>query len=497
MTSAESPLEAAFCEETALRRPLCVDLDGTLITTDSLHESVLLLFRKRPWLMLATPVWLFTGRSGFKHRIGKQVQLDPATLPYRRELVRALRVSRERGRKIVLATAADRGIAHAVAGHLELFDAVHASDGRRNLKAVDKRDLLRETYGDSGFDYVGDSAADRVVLEAATRGFLVGASGGAVRAAGDKNTVLLVSRKPNVLSALIREIRPHQWAKNALLLLPLLLAPGLMSFDAVELSVLAALTFCFCASAGYVINDLVDIEADRAHATKINRPFASGALPVLFGPPLVAALLFASFLVSWLFLPPGFTVMLALYLIGTLSYSLYWKRLLLLDVLVLASLYTHRILSGGVATSIRVSAWLLGFSMFFFMSLAFAKRYVELKALKGDAVVKNRDYFRTDLEMISSMGTSSGFIAALVFVLYVDSSVVRATYREPRLLWLVLPVLLYWLGRLWLLAGRGQMQEDPVKFALKDRQSLLCGAIMAVIVAVARFAPDWLSTLTH
>jgi 4-hydroxybenzoate polyprenyltransferase len=196
-------------------------------------------------------------------------------------------------------------------------------------------------------------------------------------------------------------------------------------------------------------------------------------------------------------LPLGFSIMLALYFVGTLTYSLYWKRLMLLDVLVLAGLYTHRILAGGVATGVPVSAWLLGFSMFFFTSLAFAKRYVELKAMKDDAMVKNRGYFRADLEMVTSMGTSSGYIAALVFVLYVDSAAVRATYLEPRLLWLVLPVLLYWLGRIWLLAGRGQMQEDPVKFALKDKKSLLSGAIIFGILAAARFAPAWLSDLMH
>ncbi len=189
--------------------------------------------------------------------------------------------------------------------------------------------------------------------------------------------------------------------------------------------------------------------------------------------------------------------MLALYFVGTMSYSLYLKRLLLLDVLVLAGLYTHRILSGGIATGVKVSAWLLGFSMFLFTSLAFAKRYVELQALTSDEKVKNRGYFRADLPMVTSMGTASGYIAALVFMLYVDSTAVRASYREPSLLWLVLPALLYWLGRIWLLAGRGQMQEDPVKFALKDRKSLACIGIVGIVAVVARFTPPWLSMLLH
>jgi 4-hydroxybenzoate polyprenyltransferase len=495
--SSEAVLEAAFCEEEALRRPLCVDLDGTLITSDTLAETVLLLMRQRPWIALVAPFWLLSGRARFKRLVTENAPLDPTTLPYRSDLILALRTTRERGRKVVLATAADRGIAEGIARHLDIFDEVHASDGRHNLKAWRKRDLLQSAYNEMGFDYVGDSSADRAIFEAATRGYLVGASNGAARSAKNLKQVLLVSRKPSPLVAFIRELRPHQWAKNALVLLPIALAPMPETTDTVLRGLLAFTTFCLCASAGYLFNDLIDIEADRLHATKSRRPFASGALPVIAGPPLFVGLLSLSFTIAALWLPLSFLAMLALYFVGTLSYSLYWKRLLLVDVLVLAGLYTHRILAGGIATGIPVSAWLLGFSMFFFTSLAFAKRYVELKAMTSDARVKNRGYYRADLEMVTSMGTSSGYIAALVFVLYVDSPAVRATYHEPRLLWLGLPVLLYWLGRIWLLAGRGQMQEDPVKFALKDSKSLLAGAILFGILAIARHAPPWVSQLLH
>lgn len=492
-----SSLELAFCDRAARERPLCVDLDGTLITSDTLYESVLLLFRERPWLILLTPFWVLRGRARFKRAIAEHTQLDPKALPYRAELIAALRSCRAAGRKIVLATAADRSIAEGVARHLGLFDAVYASDGQQNLKATRKRDLLSVTYGDVGFDYVGDSAADRPIFEAATRGYLIGASSRAAREAKALPELVVVSKRPSWVRALVKELRPHQWAKNALVLLPVVLAAGHASGAQMLAALLATLAFCFCASAGYVFNDLIDIEADRAHATKFKRPFASGALPVIAGPPLFCALLVASFVLSVTLLPIGFSVMLALYFVGTLTYSVYWKRLLLLDVLVLAGLYTHRILSGGVASEIRVSAWLLGFSMFFFTSLAFAKRYVELKALTGDDKVLNRGYCRADLEMVTSMGTASGYIAALVFVLYVDSEAVRATYQVPTLLWLVLPVLLYWLGRIWLLAGRGQMQDDPVRFALKDKKSVLCGAIVFAILGAARFAPDWIAQPLH
>jgi 4-hydroxybenzoate polyprenyltransferase/phosphoserine phosphatase len=495
--SFESGLATTFSQASALSRPLCVDLDGTLITTNSLWESVLLLLRRRPSAVFVLPFWMLGGRARFKRLIADSVLLDPANLPYRRPLIDALREARSRGRKLVLAAAADRRLAEVIARHLDLFDEIHASEGDRNLKGGDKRDALCAAYGREGFDYVGDSAADEAVLEAASLGYLVGASPRAAKIANRLDKVTLVSRQPSVLRALVRELRPHQWAKNALLLLPLLLAPGTPAPEALLRGVLAAVTFSLCASAGYVINDLLDIEADRAHLTKLKRPFASGALQVFLGPPLFFGLVALSFGLALAWLPLGFSAMLLLYFIGTLSYSFYLKRLLLLDVLVLAGLYTHRILSGGIATSVKVSAWLLGFSMFLFTSLAFAKRYVELKALTGDHKVKNRGYYRTDVEMVTSMGTASGYIAALVFVLYVDSSTVRGVYREPSLLWLILPVMLYWLGRIWMLAGRGQMQEDPVKFALRDPHSLACGLIIAAIAALARFAPSWMSTFLH
>lgn len=306
-----------------------------------------------------------------------------------------------------------------------------------------------------------------------------------------------MSSKPGLLRALVKELRPHQWAKNALVLVPPLLAPGIPEPSVLGSGLLAMFTFSLCASAGYVLNDLLDLEADRAHVTKRNRPFASGVLPVVLGPPLGIALVAASFGLAFAYLPQKFLLMLAIYLVGTISYSLVWKKQLLLDVLVLAGLYSHRILSGGVATSVHVSAWLIGFSIFLFTSLAFAKRYVELKTLTSDDKVKNRGYFRGDLEMVTSMGTASALVSTLVFMLYVDSAAVRAGYSEPAILWLALPILLYWIGRIWLLAGRGQMQDDPVRFALKDSRSIACGAMIAGLALLARFPPAWLIPLFH
>lgn len=479
-----------------LSRPLCVALDGALITTRVSWERVALLFRRRPWLAVVLPFWLLSGPTGLRRRLKDRVGIEPGTLPYRPGFVDELRRSREAGRQVVLAAKTDAEIAQAVAGHVGLFDAVFTSDGTSGPRAEALKAQLSRAYPD-GFDFVGHSEGDGVLLAAARQAYVVGATPGAVKLARNLQNAAVFSKNPSVLRALVAELRPHQWAKNALVVLPVLLAPTIPALSTLGRALLAAFTFSLCASAGYVFNDLLDLEADRLHPAKAKRPFASGALPIIFGFPIFLGLLVSSFALAVVCLPRAFVAMLALYFVGTLSYSLYLKRLLLLDVLVLAGLYTHRILSGGVATDVRISAWLFGFSMFLFTSLAFAKRFVELHAMSKDEKIKNRGYFPVDLPMVTSMGTASGNIAALVFMLYVDSSAVRASYREPSLLWLVLPALLYWLGRIWLLAGRGQMQEDPVKFALRDKQSLACVAIVGLIAITARYAPTWLVTLLH
>jgi len=491
----ESSLGEALRQPDVLSRPLCVALDGALLTTRVSWERVALLFRQRPWLALVLPFWLLGGAKSLKRRVKGRVELAPASLPYRSWLLAELTSCRAAGRKLVLVTTTDTALAESVAAHVSLFDAVYASDGSAVPAEPSLSAALTAAFPD-GFDYIGQSD-DTALLAAATRSYLVGASSDALGAARSTAPVVVVSRRPSILRALVAELRLHQWAKNALVVLPVLLAPTTPSVATLARAVLAAFTVSLCASAGYVFNDLLDLEADRVHPAKSKRPFASGALPIIAGFPLFFALLALSFSLAVVCLPTAFVAMLGLYFVGTLSYSLYLKRLMLIDVLVLAGLYTHRILSGGIATDVRVSAWLLGFSMFLFTSLAFAKRFVELHALSSDERVKNRGYFRVDLPMVTSMGTASGYIAALVFMLYVDSSAVRTAYREPSLLWLVLPALLYWLGRIWLLAGRGKMQEDPVKFALRDRSSLACVAIIGLIAVTARFTPAWLVAVFH
>ena len=482
---------AELTQDDVLGRPLCVALDGGLLRADPLWESALQLIRRRPWLLLLFPVWLLGGRARLRRILEGRRSLDAATLPYRPELLEHLRTCRAKGRRIVLWAGLEADLGQAVAQHLGLFDAVLASGEGGPEARQDNRGRLQAHFGPGGFDYLGNGDTLLPVLEAASRGYLVDASPAVarrVRSLGDKAAVL--SRRPARWRALIKAVRPHQWAKNALVLVPVLVAPGLPSLRQILLGVVAAISFSLCASAGYVLNDLVDVDADRAHRSKRRRPFASGALPVVYGPPLFLGLIAVSVGLALLALPLGFLGMLAVYFVATLAYSFRWKSMLMVDVVVLAWLYTHRVLAGGIATSTHISAWLLAFSMFIFLSLAFAKRYVELRqSMDKGGKLHSRGYHTGDLEMVASMGPAAGYLAALVFCLYVEGDAGALNYRTPVLLWFICPVLLYWISRIWFLAHRGQLEDDPVKFALTDRASLACAALIAGVAAAARFWP--------
>jgi 4-hydroxybenzoate polyprenyltransferase len=300
----------------------------------------------------------------------------------------------------------------------------------------------------------------------------------------------VTSARPSRLKAALKVMRLHQWAKNLLVLVPVLLAPHALSSGGLSRAALGALALSLCASAGYVFNDLMDVAADRAHPTKNRRPFASGALPTTYGPPLILGLLAISVGISLYALPKSFFAMLVLYFAITLAYSFYLKSLLLVDVIILAWLYTQRVLAGGFATGVSISAWLLAFSMFIFLSLAFAKRHIELRhALDENGKLRSRGYYAQDLTMVISMGTTAGYLAVLVFCLYIESTAGNVIYSQPRLLWLICPVLLYWISRVWFLTHRGAMNDDPVKFALTDRRSWLCALAVGGVAAAARFWP--------
>jgi 4-hydroxybenzoate polyprenyltransferase len=469
-------------------RPLFVDLDGTLIRTDLLWEALCLLVRRHPLSALALPAWLFAGKARFKARIAERVAPDPALLPYRPEVLDYLRAERARGRRVILASASPEAWVQGVAAHLDLFDDVIASSGAHNQAGAAKLDSIVESADGGDFEYLGNASVDIPIWEGAESVGLVAPMSGARRWANTRGVEASFSVAPDKLApAILRAMRPHQWAKNALLFIPILLAHEVADAARLVHVLLAFAGFCAAASTGYILNDLIDIESDRQHPTKCRRPLASGTLPVPVALFLMALLTGLGFGTSLAFLSLASTAMLGCYLVLTLAYSFYFKQRLLLDVLILAGLYTHRVLAGGVAADVVVSPWLLAFSAFFFLSLALVKRYVELRGVEGgeQASMHGRAYEVDDWPLVEGMGLACAFISVLILCLFVSSPGVSNLYKTPEILWLVGPVMLYWISRVWFLAHRGILDADPVLFATRDRTSYVCGLLMCAVVVAA------------
>lgn len=467
---------------------LVVDLDGTLMRGDLLHESTLKLAQRRPVLLPLLPLWLAGGKARLKQRIAEQVSIDPATLPYDPELLAWLAEQRAAQRRLVLCTASDRRYAEAVAAHLGLFDEVIASDGERNLAGSGKARALVERFGEHGFDYAGNSRADLRVWPHARRAVVVNADAALQRRASARFDVERIFPPPaRSARTWLRAMRPHQWLKNLLVLLPLAGARHVDPAALLLAGLLAFLAFGLCASAVYILNDLLDLESDRAHPSKRLRPFAAGELSVPQGLGF-ALLLLAGAAALALLLPRLFGLWLAAYFGLTLAYSLHLKRRVIADCLTLGILYTLRIVAGCAAMGLQPSFWLLAFSLFLFISLAFVKRFSELSAVlkQGRNETRGRGYLASDLGLVQAMGVASGFGAVLLLALYIDNSTVSRLYRQPELLWLTIPVQFYWISRMWMQAQRGNMHEDPVVFALRDRYSLVCGLLFVATLWAAR-----------
>jgi 4-hydroxybenzoate polyprenyltransferase len=471
-----------------LGKPLCVDLDGTLLATDLLWESIILLLRNRAITLLRSPLWLSKGRAHFKRKIAESVTLNPASLPYREDVISFLKKERSSGREIILATASDQHNALLIADYLGIFSTVVASDGEKNLSGYKKLEAIKNHVGCNPFDYIGDARIDIPLWQEAHNAILVHPPARLLRRVSRMATVQQVfPSQGNWLRHLIKAIRVQQWSKNLLLFVPLLLAHRVTDIAAIIHACYAFVAFSLCASSVYIVNDLLDLESDRLHPLKKSRPFASGSLQLKTGISLVPLFLAISFSVSLVLLTPLFSAALLLYLITTTAYSFYFKRLAIFDVVLLAGLYTLRIVVGGIATGIHVTPWLLGFSMFFFLSLAFVKRYAELRVMQLHKRENNcsRGYLAEDVELLRIAGSTSGYLSVLVLALYINNNDVARLYANPTLLWLIGPCLLYWITRIWLLASRGVMQDDPIVFTAKDRASYVVGLITVLIVAAA------------
>ena len=467
---------------------ICVDLDGTLISSDTLYESALaflVAFPLRTFLCLG---WLLQGRAYLKHRLAENLRVNVGTLPWNRPLIAWLEAQKAKGARLVLATAADRTIARRVADHLGIFDEIVASDGTTNLKGSAKAAALVERFGAGGFVYVGDAVSDLPVWKEAE---------GAVIVSRDQRLIRRVEGVVPVLSTFprgaggfrpaVRALRPHQWVKNVLVFVPIFVSGQWQDLAAWTQAGTAFVAFSLIASGTYVFNDLTDIDLDRAHPRKKTRPFASGELDIARGVLLSAGCVGAGLIVAGLI---GIFVPALGYLVLTLSYTLFFKEKFLLDVLALASLYTIRLHAGGEATGYSISIWLFSFSMFLFFGLALMKRVTEL-TMAREGRVPRRSYDARDIELLSTSGVGAAFSSSVVLALYFDFGQSTAIFESPRGLWLILPIVLYWQLRCWRAVRRGYMDDDPILYAFRDRPSLILLGIVLAIAVFSRF-----STLT-
>ncbi|MDK1396768.1 UbiA family prenyltransferase [Pseudomonas protegens] len=469
--------------------PLVVDLDGTLLNSDLLFETGMTFLRNQPLSLFKPFIWLTKGKAALKEGLALASNIDVSVLPYDPQVIELIKTERSLGRRIVLATASHYSLAKQIATHLNLFDQVLATTSSQNLSGKQKRDLLIQHYGDQGFDYAGNSHDDIPVWKAARHAYVVNPDKGVERRAAVHGNVQQVIRsKSSSLKDWTKALRLHQWMKNALIFAPLLAAHQLTNLTLLWQGVLAFVLFGLCASSVYLLNDLLDLTDDRHHHSKRHRPFASGRLTISSGLKVFPLLIISAFSGALLLLPWQFAAVMATYYLLTLGYSLSLKRYMAIDVIALALLYTIRIIAGAAAMELVLTFWMLAFSMFIFLSLALVKRYAELwdARRKGRTEkTRGRGYYPADLEMISSLGASSGYMAVMVLALYIHEQATIGLYSHPQIIWLACPLLLFWTTRIWMLTHRGKMHDDPVVFAIKDKVSVLVGILFGLVFWVA------------
>jgi 4-hydroxybenzoate polyprenyltransferase/phosphoserine phosphatase len=468
--------------------PLFVDLDGTLIKTDTLSESVLLLARKFPAQLLLLPLALAKGKAHLKGWLADRVRPGAALLPYRKEFLDYLIAERQAGRDLILISAADQRIVDDVSAHLGIFSATYGSSGENNLKGQNKLERINSLCKERAFDYAGNERVDLKIWKHSNSAIVVSRSKSLLEAAKTSaQSAVWFRDEASPLKPLLKLMRPHQWLKNVLVFAPFLLAHKKVDAISIERLLSVFVSFSFAASAVYIANDLYDLEFDRRHERKRNRPLASGNTNVISALTLSLGLAALAGTIAAVALPWVIIFLLALYLALNLAYSFVFKNKLVLDVLLLAGFYTLRIFAGGIASDAPVSRWLLAFSSFFFFGLACLKRFVEIKKMKFKSLEPvGRDYCSDDLEVIQSAGMISGMMSVLVFFLYLaESQAANTLYSSSQLLWLIGPMIIYWNVRAWIFARRGKMHDDPVWFAITDRMTWVLGFFVVGLVILA------------
>lgn len=471
-----------------MTRTIVVDLDGTLVHSDMLVENLFLFLRHNPLRIFELVIWLFGGKANFKRKLADAVLPGVGDIPYNKSLIDWLIQQRSAGARLVLATASESRIAQRIADHLDIFDEVMGTQ-QSNLSSHRKRAALVESFGEKGYEYVGNSRADLVVWKSASVIHVANPERGVLAAArGLGGSGMVFDARPGYWRTLLKALRVHQWAKNTLIFVPLLASHRIFELPLLWNGLLAFVAFGACASSVYLLNDLLDLPDDRRHPSKRNRPLAAGTLSILHGLFLIPGLLIAAFALALWQLPWQFAAVLAAYYVLTLAYSLWLKRVVMLDVVTLAMLYTVRVIAGAAAMALTATFWILAFCMFIFLSLAFVKRYTELhdarqKGKKDKSA--GRGYYPADFELLASLGSASGYLSVLVLALYINEAASATLYRSPEWMWAACPLLLFWLSRVWLLAHRGQMHDDPIVFALRDSVSRWTGLGLLVVFALA------------
>lgn len=469
---------------------IVVDLDGTLSRVDALHEDFFTCLRKSPFLATAGAIFGSDSRAAMKRSLATMAGRDAGIAPLRSELVNHLTILKRTGKLLHLVTASDQYHADAVGNATKLFDTVTGSDGERNLKGPEKASYLKERFPE-GFIYAGDSAADVPVWMASSGAILVG---GAKRYAGKlkEHGVPIIDVFGGGKSAVkdwLRLFRVHQCVKNILILVPLLLGQMYTQPEAMAAALMAFLFWSIAGSGSYIINDIFDLEADRQHRTKRNRPIASGKIGSSNAFVVAVILLFGG-IAGALWLSVEFGIALLWYLIVTLSYSFKLKTIPLLDVGIIALLFTSRIVAGSLLLGLPHSPWLTSFAVLIFLSLALAKRHAELMQadpIKGD-LIPGRGYRRSDSPLTLALGLGTAMSSIVVMLLFITlEASARGVYATPEALFVTPLVLLFWFMRIWLLSNRGELDDDPVIFALKDPVSLglaaalLAGFVLAIV----------------
>ena len=478
--------------------PLFVDLDHTLLRIDCLHEFLGLLLRQKPFKVFHLILVLFAGRKTLlKQWLSEQVVIDVETLPYRNSVLALIKQRRAAGSKVFLATAANEKIADSIAGHLDCFDGVLASNESVNLKGSRKLEEIKRVSTELGcneFDYVGDSQADLPIFAETRCAFLVARSKRVARQAREECPKLeILEQDRHQLFYYVKLLRPYQWAKNLLLFLPLILGHKLNDIGLILNALIGFALFSLTASAIYILNDWADVSNDRKHPYKRNRPLACGAIPLVVAPAYFLVLALAAICTSHLFLDLPFTLTLITYLFVNLLYSFWLKTKAMLDVIALTLMYVLRVIAGGIATDIYITNWLLSFCLFFFLSLALAKRFSELdmaERLGHPLDYRVRGYQVSDIAILKAFGVASAVASVFVLSLYIQAAELHTIYTSPRYLWFLCPIVLYWQGRFWMITFRGELHDAPVSFVLKDRVSYaLIGGLLLVFLA-ATFAAD-------